>query len=336
MSYPLRTAAAVTALGLAGAAVWTFSSGGSDPAAQQKPVTLGRIATVALTTHHDCADLLAYYKKQALRTVGAYGLDSVRPLFDMAERADAAGKVAAPNAIGSSQSAPDTSTNVQVAGVDEADVLKTSGDLMVAVVNGEVRIARLAGAQTKKLSSWHPGEGAAASVLLDGTTAVVIGDQNGGIPLGAMKMPAGANTYSANVELTVLDLTDPAHPRPVRRLVLDGSRSGEARLSDGEIRLALTSGPHGITWKAPVYPNDVQDAAKAQAKFRLAEKKATAANKRLIANSTIADWVPQATVTELNAAGAPTGPAVHRPLLDCAQLAVPNSYSGLSTLALAS
>src|SRR3954452_24656684 len=122
MSYPLRTAAAVTALGLAGAAVWTFSSGGSDPAAPQKPVTLGRIANVALTTHHDCADLLSYYKTQARRMVGPYGLEGGPQIYTMAERAavdGSAGKVIAPNAAvaDGAQAVPDSSTNVQVAGV---------------------------------------------------------------------------------------------------------------------------------------------------------------------------------------------------------------------------
>lgn len=344
MSYPLRTAAAVTALGLAGAAVWTFS-GGSEPDADRNAVALGRIANIALTTEHDCSDLLAYYKSQATRVVGPYGLGGGPRLYATAERASdgAAGKSLAPNAAGggadsSRTGAPDSSTNVQVAGVDESDIVKTRGDLMVAVINGEVRITRLAGGETKTLATWRPADGAAQSVLLDGSTAVILGDQNGGIPLAATKVAPNPDGYNAAVtDLTVLDLADPAHPRPVRRLELGGTRSGEARLMDGELRVALTAEPSGFQWEQPVFPSDIkEDPLKTQAKFEQAEKRALAANKRLIAASTIADWIPTATVTPLGANGKPSGSPVTRPLMDCEQVAIPGSFSGLSTLALVS
>ena len=343
MSYPLRTAAAVTALGLAGAAVWTFSGGSSDADTKRSTVALGRIANIALTTEHDCPDLLAYYRTEATRVVGPYGLDGDIRLFAM-EDAGSVAKGVAPNASESSRSAAssgsvaDSTTNVQVAGVDESDVVKTDGDLMVAVVNGEVRITRLAGADTKTLATWRPAEGAAQSILLDGGMAVVIGDRNGGIPLGARKMVPSSDGYNAALtDLTVLDLADPAHPRPVRRLELSGARAGEARLVDGELRLALTAGATGIAWKAPVYqdPQD-SDPKKAEAKFKISEKRALAANKRLAAESTIGNWIPQATVTALNAKGKPEGSADSRPLLDCEQVAIPGSFSGLRTLALVS
>jgi len=351
MSYPLRTAAAVTALGLAGAAVWTLSSGSSDTSADRPPVSLGRIATIALTTQHNCTDLLSYYRTEGARLVGPYGLNGGPQIYAASERAvdsavpapaakglaPAADSAASAGSAGSG--APDSTTNVQVAGVDESDVVKTNGDLMVAVINGEIRITRLAGAKTKTLATWRPAQGYAQSVLLDGTTAVIIGDRNGGIPLGAMKIAPGGmvGDLAAGTDLTILDLADPAHPRPVRRLELAGNRSGEARLVDGELRLALTAGATGIKWKQPVYPNTSdRDPVKAQAKFKQVEDKAEAANKRLIAKSTIANWIPQATVVPLNAAGKPNGPVVHRPLVSCEQVAIPGSFSGLSTLALVS
>ncbi len=349
MPFPLRTAAAVTALGLAGAAIWTFSNGSNaDP--DQETVTLGRIANIALTTEHDCTDLLAYYRTEAARVVGPYGLDGGPQIYyarEMASRSDAVLKGAPPVAAGAAAGAgsgaedsgtPDTGTNVQVAGVDESDIVKTDGDLMVSVIEGEIRITRLAGAKTKTLATWRPVDGSAQSILLDGDTAVVIGDRNGGIPLGAMtKRAPGPEIYSPAVtDLTILDLADPAHPRPVRRLELGGTRSGEARLVDGEIRLALTAGPTGITWKQPVYADVPEGSDQSRAKYEKSEKEATTANKRLIAKSTIDNWIPQATVTPLDAKGKPAGPPVSRPLLDCEQVAIPGSFSGLRTLALVS
>ncbi len=232
--------------------------------------------------------------------------------------------------------APDSGTNVQVAGVDESDVVKTSGNVMVSVINGEVRITRLDGADTKKLADWRPTGGSAQSVLLDRNLAVVIGD-SGGIPLGASKLRAPDGIYEAVTELTVLDLTDPAAPRPLRRLELSGTRAGDVRLVDGELRLALNSGPSGIAWKQPVYPKSPnQDPKKAQAEFRKLEKDTLKANKKLIAESTIDNWIPQATVTDLNADGTAQAGPVTRSLIDCPKVAIPGSFSGLSTLSLIS
>jgi len=343
MLHPLRTAAvaALAAAGVAGAAVLTFTG---DDGRGQIIDGLGPIAPVALTTQHDCSALLKYYRDQAAEVVGPYGLGGNGMLGGMAVTADAAAKSGAlPNAMraggdaaGSAPTTPDSTTNVQVAGVDESDVVKTSGDLMVSVVNGEVRTTRLAGADTATLATWKPAEGVAQSVVLDGDRAVVIGDRNGGIPLGATKLRPMPGGYSAAVtDLTVLDLSDPAHPRPVRRLELSGTRSGEARLVDGELRLALTVRPTGITWKQPVYPDWTLpgEQAKAEAKFRRSEKDATDANRQLIKKSKIENWIPAGTVTELDAAGQATGPAVHEPLLDCENVAIPDKFSGLGTLA---
>ena len=71
MSFPLRAAVAVTALGLVGSAVWVLNGDGSDTAPD--PVTLGRIENIALTTKHDCADMLSSYRTQGARTDGPYG-----------------------------------------------------------------------------------------------------------------------------------------------------------------------------------------------------------------------------------------------------------------------
>jgi beta propeller domain-containing protein len=339
MSYPLRTVAAVAALGVVGAAVWTYNGNG-DGSGDQRPQTLGRIENVALTTDHDCSDLLSYYRTEAARVVGPFGLNGGQ-ILTMSGLESSAGK--APAMADSARAAvgttPDSSTNVQVAGVDESDVVKTHGDLMVAVVDDEVRITRLAGKNTKALSTWRPSEGSAQSVLLDGSTAVIIGDRHRGLPIGTMKLrPSGGSGFSPVTELTVLDLSDPEHPRPVRRLELGGSRSGEARLVDGEIRMALTAQPAGITWKQPVYPTwtSPKEQPKAETKVKLSEKRATEANKRLIADSKISNWIPTATVTPLNAAGKASGAADSRPLLDCEKVAVPDSFSGLGTLALVS
>jgi Beta propeller domain len=354
MSYPLRAVAVVTALGLAtGITLWTVNDGSGKAPQGQGTVDLGRTQTIALTTAHDCTDLLEHYKTEAERVVGPYGLNG-GPDYGMAASGSAemvptekvgggaivpGARSAAPASdAGQAAGVPDSTTNVQVSGVDESDVMKTSGDLMVSAVNGTVRITRLAGRQTKTLAKWRPADGSAQSVLLDGTKAVILSDLGGwgaGVrPMMAtsdIAMPSGP-TADPGVELTVLDLADPSNPRPIRRLHIDGTRSGEARLVDGELRLAVTAGPTGLAWKQPVYANRPMSPAE----LLKTEKRSTAANRKLIAKSTIANWIPEATVTSLNAAGKPAGPTLRRPLLDCEDVAIPGSFSGLQTLALVS
>ena len=68
MSYPLRAVAAVTALGLAtGVTLWAVYDHDGSAKAQPPPVRLGRTQAIALTTAHDCPDLLKYYKTEADR-----------------------------------------------------------------------------------------------------------------------------------------------------------------------------------------------------------------------------------------------------------------------------
>jgi hypothetical protein len=236
----------------------------------------------------------------------------------------------------SAPSVPDSTTNVQVAGVDESDVVKTSGDLMVSAVDGTVRVIRLAGSTTRTVGTWRPREGTVNAILLDGTgpTAIVVGDAGSFQGLTPMETKrVMATTAPGNVTvLTVLDLSDPSHPRPVRKLEIDGSRSGDVRLVNGELRLAVTSGSHGLAWQQPRYGAEMST----DAEFRKAEKRSTAANRKLIDHSTIANWIPQVTVTALKADGRADGPSTHRPLLDCAQIATPDSFSGSQTLSMVS
>jgi hypothetical protein len=396
MNHPIRAFAAVTALGLVVTATLLTvrdqdgAGGAAAPSrstGKANSVSLGRTQTVSLTTASNCDDLLAYYKREADRVVGPYGLNGnrlygfggmagVNTLSEADAARTSAGAAVVPQAQASGPAAPDTSTNVQVAGVDESDVVKTRGDIMVSTVDGAVRITRLAGKDTRTLATWRPSGSSANSVLLDGTAAVVVGyairsqivhplpadakaesgaassaegsSAEGSSAAGSstegstaaevspgpgttrLMMPFGPAPEAGTV-LTVLDLADPAHPRAVRQLEITGTSNGDVRLVDGELRLAVSSDAHGLTWKTPSYPPNTNVTPKS---FQSAEKKATAANRRLIDGSTIADWLPQATVTPLDAAGKPDGAPVTKPLLDCSKVAVPNSFSGLQTLSL--
>lgn len=102
-------------------------------------------------------------------------------------------------------------------------------------------------------------------------------------------------------------------PRDVRRIDIGGSRTGPARLVDGALWLQVSSSPDGIRWVKP------ENAGSREVDL----DRATAANREVVARTTIADWLPS-----INAGGE------IRPVVDCRNLLLPRTFSGLQTLSL--
>jgi hypothetical protein len=372
---------AVTAVGLlAAGGVWA-GRGGTTPDQPRGPVGLGNTQSVALTTATDCSSLLSHFVTEGTKVVGPYGLEGV-PINtfvrDLAVSGQAAsGGVQPPVARSESApdlnagAAPDSTTNVQVAGVDESDIVKTTGDLMLSAVNGAVRITRMDGGQTRTLATWRPRNAQADSLLVDGTKVVVIGTPTSyaypGAAIAEDDVAAGGSSTSSTgsagsgsagsagsaievapelspmpsgllltpaVELTLLDITDPGNPTPVRKLEVKGSLSGSARLVDGELRFAVTSQPSGIAWRQPIFKYSADGTMESPQNQQKVLDRATAANRSLIARSRLANWLPQATVTNLDADGRATGPTTKRPLVDCTHVAIPRTFSGLQTVSM--
>ncbi|MDE0187636.1 MAG: beta-propeller domain-containing protein, partial [bacterium] len=103
------------------------------------------LVTVGLRTFASCDAILSYYIENALELVGPYGLDGGPSIWRsddaVAEEAMAAAEADAAAATTSSQSAPSfTGTNVQVAGVDEADVVKTDGFYIYSLLDDRSRL----------------------------------------------------------------------------------------------------------------------------------------------------------------------------------------------------
>jgi uncharacterized secreted protein with C-terminal beta-propeller domain len=320
--------AGVAALGLVAGSLWAAGQDGTKVA---PPETLTRTqAVAALTPVGDCDALLKHLKDQAREVVGPFGLGGT-PIYTLgaSERMVDSGSASdssasAPVPAAAAKSAPDSTTNVQVAGVDESDVVKTDGDLMLAVVNGELKIVRLNDGGTDVLATWSSTTSSAESVLVDGSRAVVIGTTDGlayarrGV---AAKDLMPAPTASEAV-ISLLDLSNPENPRLMQQFTVDGALSGSVRLVDGELRFALSSSPSRIPWKQPDFTKteDPRDQRKLM-------DKATAANRKVLAATTIDDWLPRATVVT-------GGQRVRRDLVDCRNVSMPRTYSGLQTLSL--
>jgi len=156
----------------------------------------------------------------------------------------------APDANFSATAAEDFSrTNVQEAGVDEPDLVKTDGRLVVAVAQGRLHVVGVEG--RRRLGSVALPEGS-HELFLVGDRAVVL-TSSWGVPIPAVEdvasvggdavigipeiMPATGSTV-----VSAVDLADPSNPRVVESATFEG-RYVSARLADGVIRLVLASYP---------------------------------------------------------------------------------------------
>lgn len=264
-----------------------------------------------------CADLLTYYQANALEQVGPYGLGGNYGYGTDDATMAAADDGAESAAGGGDTSAPaHSSTNVQEVGVDEADLVKTNGAIIVTATSGKVRIVDVSTQQV--ISSVRlPGrneEVQPSELLLHGDTLVVLSQEwsNWMQPTGDRQ----AAFAPSRTIITTVDLTDPAHPQTVGSVRLEGNYVS-ARMIDESIRLVMVTEPPGLEQTWPTKST------------MAAEEEAEATNRELISASTIEDWVPH--LQELDAYGATVATT---PLLDCDEISRPRDPAGLSTMSI--
>ncbi len=99
-----------------------------------------------------------------------------------------------------------STTNVQVEGVDEADVVKNDGKYLYVVSGRQVHILEAYPPERARLLSTIRCDGRPSEMLLNGSRLVVI---------------SGRST-APGTAVTVYDISDPANPAEVRRLAWEG------------------------------------------------------------------------------------------------------------------
>lgn len=230
-------------------------------------------APPSLVPFGGCSDLLARMKHEALHQVTAYGLPygghgvggvAVAASAPMAAPAAASGS-------GGSERAFST-TNNQEAGVDEADLVKTDGGVLVVLRRQPlgVQVVDVAG-DVPRLRGFLPLPESmydAQLLLVDGR-AVVVGT-------GTRQ---DNQSYRPQVRVLVLSLADPAEPRLERSFEVDGTLSA-AREIGGRVLLVLQSGGPDVVWSHP------RDGSTAESKRALRE------NRRRIQVATLDAWLP--------------------------------------------
>ncbi|HWI70457.1 MAG TPA: beta-propeller domain-containing protein, partial [Baekduia sp.] len=142
-----------------------------------------------------------------------------------------------------SSSAPEFSgTNVQEAGIDEPDLVKTDGKRVFVAVGGKLQVVDVTGDAPRLIGSLALDGGEAHQLLLRGTRLLVLSSSYGGgpIPVDAVAKfaPGGASVTT----LTEVDVTDPAAPKVARTMTLAGEYV-DARLTGGTARVVVNSTP---------------------------------------------------------------------------------------------
>lgn len=290
---------------VAGAPETTARAGTTSTTPTAAPTTAGggpTLVTVGLRTFGSCDDILSYYVENALEQVGPYGLGGDRRfLGTMAmEEEMMAEEAAAADASGAAPSF--TGTNVQVAGVDEADLVKTDGYHIYSLLDtqGRLRIVEVDDGAVRHRSSLNVGFQPQEMLLYEDMLLLVTSEWR-----------VGPVTRIAQV-----DISDRSSPEVVADLSVDGTYHG-SRLSDGVARLVITSGPVGIEWENP------------QGSGLRAEQEAIEANRELVRNSTLGNWLPAYVLQDPDGSDPEWGQ-----LVDCSNVLAPGVFSGLNTLSI--
>ena len=304
-------AAAVTALAasfLAGMAVAGGPTAAPPPGTGPDGPSVAapiRLANADLRLPGSCDALLESYVERGVERVGPWGWDGPQIHYGMegdiaTTDESVAGSASFPGVVEQGSSA--TGTNVQEAGVDEPDVVKTDGELLVRVRDGDLEVHDVTGEQPVEVADVELPLAEDAELLLSGDRVVV---------LAGTQVEDRWSTPQTRV--STYDLTDPATPSLVDDRSIDG-QVVHAVQHDETVRLVLSTGLPDLDFVEP--------------RFWRGERGALEMNRDVVRDSTIEDWLPS--VTTYDADGEKSGSGQ---LLDCDDVVVPTAESALGTMA---
>jgi hypothetical protein len=264
-----------------------------------------------------CEGFLDYVISHAVDIVGPYGLDPLVVWNDRFDRERAmAGEDGAPvTTMADSAGGPDFSgTNVQVEGVDEPDIVKTDGERIVLLVDGDLIVVDVTGDEPVETGRLSIGDFSVQSLFIHEDTVLLFGstwDQRP-IPLATDEARIAPIPTSPTVRLVEVDISD--QPEEVTTMEIDGAFVS-GRMIDGSVRLVVTSGPVGFEWSYPTGSG------------LRAEREAIEENQEIVRNSTAENWIPYYVVAD--AAGDIVDEGT---LFDCDRAVHPDEFSGLDML----
>ena len=276
---------------------------GNDPDGERPPASPPiALANADLTAVASCDELLDSYVDRALEAVGPYGWGG-GVVYDVMTSSDA-GAAAAPSSeaarsgVATSRSTSNESgTNVQEVGVDEADVVKVAGSLLLRLRDGELLAYDVADDEPRLLSTTRLDDARGSSGW--------VGDPGGEMVLvDGRAVVLGTSTDGRSTTITTVDLADPTSPTVVDATTV-AARASAVRLHGDVVRVVLQNGLPELDFAVP-------DGTLGQLRARLR-------NRALVRDTTLADWLPTVDGT---------------PVVDCEDVAIPEDDVALGTTTL--
>jgi hypothetical protein len=292
MSFRRITTGVAAATSLAAAVGVGYALGsdpGRDPVPPAPPIAL---ANADLVLAQDCDALLDSYVERALDLVGPYGWGSGMVMFDSAGGAEASSPSAssgdaARSTVTTSRSVSNESgTNVQELGVDESDVVKVAGSLLLRLREGVLVAYDVSGDAPRELS---------ATPIDDARGGGYVGDPGGEMVfVDGRAVVLGTSSDGLSTTVTTVDLADPTSPAVVDTTTIRG-RASAVRLHGDVVRIVVQNGLPQLDFSYP-------DGAFGQIRSKLR-------NRALVRDTTLADWLPT---------------SEGDPVVDCEDVAVPD------------
>ncbi len=306
------------------------------------------VLTSSLSGFDTCSALLDHLRTEGAERVGPWGFDDgwygggPWPVDAIAEESFSADDAdvdtaAAPQASIAQGGADDATsaltegvdfsgTNVQESGVDEADVVKTDGERIFIVANGELVIVDAASRSV--VGSVAVPQGDRAELFIDGDDVLLVnqgwygsddivfdGDVDlpavGGVAIESSVIAPGG--FSGSTTTITRISVDGATPRIIETLAAEGDYVS-ARAVDGIARIIVRSNPQ---YNFPfVYPQGERG-----------EDRAEKSNREALLDSTLEDWLPAYSTIDAN--GSVTAEGL---LVPCEQVHAPTAFAGFGVL----
>ena len=281
--------------------------------------------TAGLIPFSACDELLRYLQDEASARVGPYGLDGgwYGPVMPLAARAvggpvpEMAMAFDDSMGVAPTQGVEFSGTNVQEAGIDEPDLVKTDGVRIVVVEGDGLHIIDPSGDSPTPVGRLALTGHWGGELLLSGDRAWVLADTDAYYEEGSVPMvPAVARILPPGrwrplTSIIEVDLSDPTTPTVVGTLTVEG-RYVSARVVNGAARVVVSSAPDDLPFVMPQTP--------------AAEDRAERVNRQVVAETTVEDWVPSFVFE------AGDGSLVNGRLVDCDRVSHPVAFAGFSTL----
>ena len=168
---------------------------------------------------------------------------------------------AAPTGTGTAEAPAHSTTNVQVAGVDEADIVKNDGNYIYAVSGDSVFIVSAFPAKTARVVSKIGLEKSSniREIFINGDKLVVMGSGAYGRP-GPQPLPGKGEIVEPRVGTTfikVYDVADRQKPALLRTVEYEGEYT-TSRMIGANVHVVLTSTPYYALYEQKnVTPSDI-------------------------------------------------------------------------------